>query len=45
MEFLTQNLPLLLPIIILLQLIFQVFALIDVIKRKKEELRGDNKVI
>jgi len=44
MESLTKNLPLFLPIIIV-QIIFQITALIDLIKRNKEEIRWKNKII
>lgn len=44
MESLTKNLPLFLPIIIV-QIIFQITALIDLIKRNKEEIRWKNKIL
>jgi len=43
MEYLTKNFPLLLPLIII-QIIFQFTALIDLIKKNKEEIRWENKI-
>lgn len=44
MEFLSQNFLLLLPII-LIQLIFQILALVDLIKKDIKEIRWENKLI
>lgn len=44
MENISQYLPLILPMIIL-QLIFQIFALVDLFRRPKEEIRWENKII
>lgn len=44
MENISQYLPLILPIIIL-QLIFQIFALVDLFRRTKEEIRWENRII
>ncbi|MFN3699406.1 MAG: PLDc N-terminal domain-containing protein [Dictyoglomus sp.] len=44
MDFLSQNFTLLLPLI-LMQVIFQIIALVDLIKRGKGEIRGENKLV
>lgn len=44
MENISQIFPLILPLIIL-QLIFQIFAIINLIRRSKEELRWENKIV
>ncbi|MGB9856999.1 MAG: PLD nuclease N-terminal domain-containing protein [Dictyoglomaceae bacterium] len=44
MENISQYLPLILPLLIL-QLIFQIFALVDLFRRSKEEIRWENKII
>ncbi len=44
MENISQIFPLILPLIIL-QLIFQIFAVINLIRRPKEELRWENKIV
>ncbi len=44
MENISQILPLIFPLIIL-QLIFQIFTIIDLIRRPKEELRWENKIV
>lgn len=44
MEALRQNFPLFLPLF-LIQLIFQIIAIVDIFKRSKEEIRWENKII
>ncbi|ACK41616.1 MULTISPECIES: PLDc N-terminal domain-containing protein [Dictyoglomus] len=44
MEALRQNFPLLLPLFVV-QLIFQITAIVDIFKRSKEEIRWENKII
>ncbi|MCS7201494.1 MAG: PLD nuclease N-terminal domain-containing protein [Dictyoglomus sp.] len=44
MDNLFQVLPLIIPLIIL-QVVFQIFALVDLIRRPREEIRGENKII
>lgn len=44
MEFLSQNFFLIFPII-LIQLIFQILALVDLIKRDIKEIKWENKII
>ncbi|MEN2984423.1 MAG: PLD nuclease N-terminal domain-containing protein [Dictyoglomaceae bacterium] len=44
MDNLSQVLPLIFPLIIL-QVVFQIFALVDLIRRPREEIRGENKII
>lgn len=44
MEFLSKDFPLLLPIV-LIQLAFQIIALVDLFKKDIKEIRWENKVI
>lgn len=44
MENISQYLPLILPILIL-QLIFQIFSLVDLFRTPKEEIRWENRII
>ncbi|ACI19959.1 PLD nuclease N-terminal domain-containing protein [Dictyoglomus thermophilum] len=44
MEGLRENFILFLPLL-LIQLVFQILAIVDLIKRNKEEIRWENKII
>jgi len=44
MEGLRQNFILFLPLI-LIQVVFQILAIVDLVKRNKEEIRWENKII
>lgn len=44
MESISQIFPLILPLIII-QIIFQIFAIVDLVRRPKEEIKGENKLI
>ncbi len=44
MEALRQNLPLFLPLF-LIQLFFQITAIVDIFKRSREEIRWENKIV